>query len=90
MSPMQAIQAATGWAAECLGLEREVGTIQPGRLADLVVVDGDPLRRIALLQEIERIKLVLKGGEICVDRRGDMEKGKGEGGERSLLPRSVD
>jgi imidazolonepropionase-like amidohydrolase len=67
---MQAIQAGTGWAAECLGLEREVGTVQPGRLADLVVVDGDPLGRITLLQEIERIKLVLKGGEICVDRRG--------------------
>jgi imidazolonepropionase-like amidohydrolase len=70
MSPMQAIQAGTGWAAECLGLEREVGTVQPGRLADLVVVDGDPLGRITLLQEIERIKLVLKGGEISVDRRG--------------------
>jgi len=71
MTPMQAIQAATGWAAQCLGLEQEVGTIQPGRLADLVVVDGDPLQRITLLQEIERIKLVLKSGEICVDRRGE-------------------
>jgi len=33
-------------------------------------VDGDPLRNITLLQDVQRIKLVLKGGESCVDRRG--------------------
>src|SRR3984893_4856218 len=43
MSPMQALQAATGWAAECCGKEAEVGTVEPGKLADLVVVSGDPL-----------------------------------------------
>jgi imidazolonepropionase-like amidohydrolase len=41
---MQALQTATGWAAECLGIESDIGTIQPGKLADLVVVDGDRCR----------------------------------------------
>jgi imidazolonepropionase-like amidohydrolase len=69
MSPVQALQAATGWAAECLGIEDDVGTIQPGRLADLVVVDGDPLQDIAVLQDLQRIKLVFKEGQLCIDRR---------------------
>lgn len=69
LTPMQALQSATGWAAACLGLEHELGTVTPGRLADLIAVDGDPLQDIALLQDMQRIKLVLKGGEVCVDRR---------------------
>jgi imidazolonepropionase-like amidohydrolase len=69
MSPMQALQAATGWAAECLGIEPDVGTIQPGRLADLVVVDGDPLQDITVLQDLQRVKMVFKEGQLCVDRR---------------------
>ena len=69
MSPMQALQAATGWAAECLGIEPDVGTIQPGRLADLVVVDGDPLQDITVLQDLQRIKMVFKEGQLCIDRR---------------------
>ena len=71
MSPMQALQAATGWAAECLGLEQEIGTVQPGKLADLVVVDGDPLQDITLLQDQQRIKLVFKDGQLCSDRRAE-------------------
>jgi imidazolonepropionase-like amidohydrolase len=69
LTPMQAVQAATGWAAETLGWQRELGTIESGKLADLVAVDGDPLRDIACLQHAARIKLVCKGGRICVDRR---------------------
>jgi imidazolonepropionase-like amidohydrolase len=69
LSPTQALRAATGWAAECLGWQRDLGTIEAGRLADLVAVDGDPLRDIAVLQKSECIKLVWKGGKICVDRR---------------------
>jgi imidazolonepropionase-like amidohydrolase len=68
MSSMQALQAATGWAAECLGIDRDVGTIQPGKLADLLVVDGDPLQDITVLQELQRIQLVFKEGQRCVDR----------------------
>lgn len=63
MRPMQALQAATGWAAECLGQEDEIGTVAAGRWADLVVVDGDPLADIAVLRNPANIRLVLKGGE---------------------------
>src|SRR5512144_1111315 len=69
LTPMQAIRTATQWAAQCLGLERDLGTIEPGRLADLMVVGGDPLADIALLLDPERIQMVVKGGATCVDRR---------------------
>jgi imidazolonepropionase-like amidohydrolase len=68
MSPMQAIQAATSWAAQCVGLEKEIGTVTAGKLADLLVVDGDPLSHIGVLRDRERIKLVIKGGQVCVNR----------------------
>lgn len=69
MTTMQALQAATGWAAECLGREDELGTIASGKLADLVVVDGDPLADIAILRDPGRIALVIKDGRIAADRR---------------------
>src|SRR5436309_1624656 len=62
MTPMQALQAATRLAAECLGLEQEIGTIEKGKWADLGVVEGDPLRDIRVLQDARRIKQVIKGG----------------------------
>ncbi len=62
MTPMQAIQSATGLAAACLGLEREIGTVEKGKRADLVVVDGDPLADLRILQDPRRIQLVLKDG----------------------------
>lgn len=62
VSPMQALRAATGLAAECLGLEREIGTLEKDKWADLIVVDGDPLADIRLLQDPKRIKLVMKAG----------------------------
>jgi imidazolonepropionase-like amidohydrolase len=68
LTPLQALQAATGWAAECIGREREVGTVEKGKLADLIVVDGDPLADVTVLQHPERIALVLKGGEIAAKR----------------------
>jgi imidazolonepropionase-like amidohydrolase len=68
MTPLQAIQAATGWAAECVGLEKEIGTIQKGKLADLLVIDGDPLGNIAVLRDQDRLMLVMKAGEAYVDQ----------------------
>jgi len=68
LAPLQALRAATGWAAECLGLEHDIGTVEKGKLADLIVVAGDPLGDVAVLQDPERIALVLKGGEIAANR----------------------
>ena len=64
MTPMQALVAGTGLAAQCCGLEKEIGTLKAGKLADLVVVNGDPLQDITLFQERARIKLVMKEGEV--------------------------
>ena len=68
MTPMQALQAATGWAAECLGRADEIGTVEPGKLADLVAVRGDPLADIAALRDPTRIALVIKDGRIAANR----------------------
>jgi imidazolonepropionase-like amidohydrolase len=67
MTPMQALQAATGWAAECLGREADLGTVEPGKLADLVVVNGDPLADITVLSASDKIRLVLKDGKSVGD-----------------------
>jgi imidazolonepropionase-like amidohydrolase len=62
MSPMEAIVAATRNGAFAMRMEGEVGTLEPGRLADVIVVDGDPLADVRILQERERIVEVIKGG----------------------------
>ena len=64
LTPMEAIVSATGWAAECCGLEHEIGTLQQGKTADLIVVDGDPLKDITVLQDRSRMKLVMKAGKV--------------------------
>ena len=64
LTPMQALQAATGWAAECLGIERELGSIEKGKLADLLVIDGDPLADLRILTDLARIRLVMKDGVV--------------------------
>jgi imidazolonepropionase-like amidohydrolase len=68
LSPMQAIQAATGWAAECVGLERDIGTIEKGKRADLIAVAGDPLADPATLADPARMRLVLKDGVVAIRR----------------------
>jgi imidazolonepropionase-like amidohydrolase len=69
LSPMQAIQTATGWAAECIGLGKEIGTIAKGKQGDFLAVDGDPLSNIGVLRDKDRIKLVMKAGIALIDRR---------------------
>jgi imidazolonepropionase-like amidohydrolase len=61
LAPMEAIVAGTRNAARAIGLEREAGTIEPGKRADLVIVDGDPLEDISVLQETNAIVQVLRG-----------------------------
>jgi imidazolonepropionase-like amidohydrolase len=70
MSPMQALVATTKTAAECLRWGDRVGTLAPGKLADIVIVNGDPLANIRVLEDRERIALVMKDGKVEVDRRG--------------------
>ncbi len=66
MSPAQVIQAGTSHAAELLGQLDELGTLEAGKLADLIIVDGDPLQDISVIHNIE---VVIKGGKVVVDRR---------------------
>jgi imidazolonepropionase-like amidohydrolase len=61
MTPAQAIRSATSNAAELLGMQNDVGSIAPGKYADLVAVKGDPLNDITVLQNID---FVMKGGEV--------------------------
>jgi imidazolonepropionase-like amidohydrolase len=63
LSPAEALRSATGIAAEAVGLQDHIGTVQPGRLADLVVIDGDVLREPDLLLDLRRIWLVLQLGQ---------------------------
>src|ERR671923_1814528 len=68
LTPMQAIQAATGWAAACVGLERELGTLEKGKRADVVVFDGDALADLKGLADPAGIPLVVKDGSIAARR----------------------
>jgi imidazolonepropionase-like amidohydrolase len=68
MSPMDAIVAATKTASEAIGIEDIVGTIEEGKLADIILVNGDPLQDISILSEEEKIKMVIKNGERVITR----------------------
>jgi imidazolonepropionase-like amidohydrolase len=68
---MQAIEAATSVNARILRMEDQIGTVEVGKLADLIVVRGNPLEDIRVLQAVENVVLVLKGGKIVVDRRDE-------------------
>jgi imidazolonepropionase-like amidohydrolase len=59
LTPLQAIQAATVNAADLLGWSDKIGSVEPGKWADIIAVDGDPLQDVTTL---ERVKFVMKGG----------------------------
>jgi imidazolonepropionase-like amidohydrolase len=61
MTPAQAIRAATSNAAELLGTQNELGTIEAGKLADIVAVPGDPLADVSVMEKVE---FVMKGGTV--------------------------
>jgi len=64
LTPIEAIRAATLNAADLMGWQDRVGAIEPGKFADLIAVDGDPLTDISLLQNV---KFVMKGGAVVKD-----------------------
>ena len=68
MTPMQALVATTQTAAECCGLGHLTGTLAPGKRADLLVVDGDPLADISILQNRDNLALIVKDGDVYKDR----------------------
>src|SRR5664280_413910 len=70
LGPFRAIQAATCDAARLLGLADLIGTLEPGKQADLIAVSGDPLAEPELWRDPARIVLVVQGGRVVVDRRG--------------------
>jgi imidazolonepropionase-like amidohydrolase len=62
---MGAIVSATKTNAEMMGLSHQTGTLEPGKRADLIVIDGNPLRDKILFEKgLEKIVLVTKGGQI--------------------------
>ena len=69
MTTMQAIVAATGTGAEVLDMADTIGTLEKGKCADLLVVQGDPLADIRILQNQSRISIVFKEGRPVADRR---------------------
>lgn len=69
MKPSEAIRTATANAAEAAGVDRLVGTIAPGKLCDVIAVEGNPLEDVTLLAQKEKVLVVLKENAIAVDRR---------------------
>ena len=69
MSPMESLRSATAVNAELFGLADKIGTVEPGKLADLIVVDGSPLDDIKVLQDLTKILMVFRSGALKIDRR---------------------
>ena len=65
--PLDVIRWATRNGAELMGRSHELGSVREGYLADLLVVDGDPLADIAILQDPTRLLAVMKGGTLVRD-----------------------
>lgn len=64
MAPTEVLEAATADAARAIGLGHVLGTLEPGKLADLIVVDGNPLQELSALQNMW---LVIRGGEVVIE-----------------------
>ena len=68
MTPMQALVASTSSAAQLLHLDSQLGTLEVGKLADVIVVKGNVLDDISVIAHPDNVKLVLKGGQEMKNR----------------------
>ena len=71
LTPMEAIVAGTKTGAELLGMEDSLGTLEPGKIADLLVVDGDPLQDISVLRDKENLDVIMQNGQFFKNRLSD-------------------
>jgi imidazolonepropionase-like amidohydrolase len=67
MTPIQAIQAATMGGADLIGVAKLVGSIKPGKYADVIAVRGDPVRDVTVLQHVS---FVMKDGKVYKQEEG--------------------
>jgi imidazolonepropionase-like amidohydrolase len=67
MSPMESLVSATRTNAELFDMEDKIGSVEAGKLADLIVVEGNPLENITVLQKKSNLKLIMKGGTVFKD-----------------------
>ena len=92
-TPHEPLEAATLGSAAGIGRDREVGSLEPGKFADMVVVRGDPTQDITAMRQVERVFLggnaVVGGGQVKLDARPDPSPAD-EIGERPSLLRAFD
>ena len=69
LGPMEAIVSATATNARIMRVDDRLGTVAPGKLADLIAVTGDPLAEPELFDDPTRVALVVRGGAVVKDRR---------------------
>jgi len=69
-TPMDAIVTATKNGAMACFMGDKTGTIEPGKFADIIIIDGNPLADIKILQKVEKIKMVMLEGKVEIDRGG--------------------
>ena len=80
LSAEQALLAATRDAARVLGWSADAGTLEAGKAADFLLVEGDPLADVTLLADLSHVHLVMKGGEVAADRRPEAAPGERQQG----------
>jgi imidazolonepropionase-like amidohydrolase len=64
MTPMEVLLSATKVNAELFRMQDRIGTVEHGKYADLLVVEGDPLRNLRVFQAQDRLKVIMKGGRL--------------------------
>ena len=67
-TPLEVLRCATLGGAQVLGRQGEIGSVEPGKLADLLLVDGDPVADISILEDRRRFLAVIQGGEVKAGR----------------------